>query len=75
MLRTLYKMSEHWFFGRSFCCSFDLIQQLFSYVWTDLPLLNHYEARINVTCSRTQRSDADEARTRNWSVSRYALDH
>ena len=75
MLHTLYKMSEHWFFGRSFCCLIDLIQQFFSYVRTDLSLLNHYYARINVTCSRTQRSGADEAQTRNWSVSRYALDH
>ena len=28
-----------------------------------------------MSCSRTQRSDADEAQTRNWSVSRYALYH
>ena len=52
---------------------FDLIltshQQSFNYVGTGLPGLNRYEAMINVSCSRTQRSDACEARTRGPSVS------
>ena len=41
-------------------------QQSFSYVWTSFPWLNQYlhVGRINVFCSRTQRSEAGEARTR-----------
>ena len=31
-------------------------QQTFSYVGTGLPWLNQYKARINVSCSRTQRT-------------------
>ena len=34
-------------------------QQSFSYVGTRLPGLNQYYARINVSSSRTQRSDAE----------------
>ena len=41
----------------------------------DLPGLNQYQARINVSCSRTQHSDAGEARTRSPSVSIQALYH
>ena len=47
-------------------------QQSFSYVGTGLPGLNQYLARINVSCSRTQRSKADEARTRGPSISSQA---
>ena len=50
-------------------------QQSFSYVGTGLPGLNQYKARINVSCSRTQRSDAGEARTCGPSVSSQALYH
>ena len=35
-------------------------QQSFSYVGTGPPGLNKYKARINVSCSRTQRSDASD---------------
>ena len=38
-------------------CLFYLIQQSFSYVETGLSGLDHYLARINVSCSRTQRSN------------------
>ena len=38
-------------------------QQIFSYTGTGLPRLNHYLARINVSCSRTQHSDSGQART------------
>ena len=38
-----------------------------------LPGLNQYQARINVSCSRTQRSDAGEALTLSPSVSSQAL--
>ena len=48
-------------------------QQTFSYVGTGLPWLNQYKAMINVSCSRTQRSDAGEARTCSPSVSKRAL--
>ena len=58
---------------------FDLIlyvhQQSFSYAGTGLPGLNQYQARINVSCSRPQGSDAGEARTRSLSVSSQALYH
>ena len=37
-------------------------QQFFSYAGTGLPGLNQYYARINVSFSRTQGSDAGEAR-------------
>ena len=49
-------------------CFFTSHQQSFSYMETDFPELNQYYARINVSCSRTQRSDAGEARTRGPSV-------
>ena len=45
-------------------------QQFFSYVGMGLPGLT-----INVSCARTQRSDADEARTRNPSFLSQALYH
>ena len=44
-------------------------QQFSSYVRMDLPGLNHYQARIYVSCSRKQHSNADETRTRGPSVS------
>ena len=44
-------------------------QQSFSYIGTGLPGLNQYYARINVSCSRPQHSDAGEARTHGPSVS------
>ena len=37
-------------------------QQSFSYIGTGIPGLNQYYARINVSYSRTQHSDAGEAR-------------
>ena len=50
-------------------------QNFFSYVGTStkVPGLNQYKARINVSCSRTQRSDAGEARTCGVSFSNQAL--
>ena len=48
-------------------------RQFFSYVGTGLPRLNQYQARINVTCSSIQHSDAGEALTRGPSVSSQAL--
>ena len=51
-------------------------QQSFSYVRMDIPGLNQFWARrINVSCSRTQHSDASEALTRGPSVSSQALYH
>ena len=50
-------------------------QQSISYVGTGLPGLNQYYARINVSCSRTQRSDPGEARTWGPLVSSQALFH
>ena len=50
-------------------------QDFFSYVGTDLHGLNQYLARINVSCSRTQCSDAGEAQAHNPSVSNQALNH
>ena len=50
-------------------------QQFFSYVGTGLPGLNQYWARINESCSRTQCSNASEARIRNPSVLSQALYH
>ena len=50
-------------------------QQPFSYVGMGLPGLNQYKARINVSCSWTQGSDASEARTHNPSVLCQALYH
>ena len=44
-------------------------QQSFSYVGTGFSGLNQYYARINVSCSMTQRSEADEARNRGPLVS------
>ena len=46
-------------------CSLLPSQQFFSYVETGFPGMNQYQARINVSCLRTQQSDAVEARTRN----------
>ena len=48
-------------------------QLSFSYVGMALPGFNQYKARINVSCSRTQGSDAGEARTPGPSVSSEAL--
>ena len=48
-------------------------QQFFSYVGTGLPGLNQYKASINVSCSRTQRSEDGEAKTHDTSVSSQAL--
>ena len=61
-----------------FVCLFDLIflcpsQQSFSYVGTCIPELNL--ARINVSCSRTQHSDAGEARTLGLESSTLPLSH
>ena len=50
-------------------------QQFFSYVGTGLPGLNQYWARINESWSRTQCSNAGEARIRNPSVLSQALYH
>ena len=50
-------------------------QKIFSYVGTGLPGLNQYQARFNVSCSRTQPIDAGEARTRGPSVPSQALYH
>ena len=50
-------------------------QQSFKYVGTGLPGLNQYLARIYVSCTRTQGSDACEARTPGSSVSSQALYH
>ena len=50
-------------------------QQSFSFVGTGLPGLNQYYARINVSCSRTQHSNAGEARTYGPSVWSQALYH
>ena len=61
-----------------FVCLFDSLrtsQQFFSYIRMGLPGLNQYLARINVSCSGTQHSDADEAGTRSLSVSSQALNH
>ena len=57
---------------------FDLIHYVsvnsfFSDVGTGLPEVSQYYARINVSCARTQRSDAGEARTHYPSVSSQAL--
>ena len=60
-------------------CLFALIlyiqSTIFSYVGTGLPGLNQYLARINVSCSRTQCSDAGEARTRGLESSTLPLSH
>ena len=52
-------------------------QQSFIYIGTGLPVLNQclHVARINVSCSGTQHSDAGEARTRGPSVSSQASYH
>ena len=50
-------------------------QQSFSYIGMSLPGLNQYQARINMSCSRTQHSDAGEAQPRGPSVSSQALYH
>ena len=60
------------YIGHVFVC---LIWFFFSYVGTGLPGFNQYLAGINVSCSRTQRSDAGESRTRGPSVSSQALYH
>ena len=46
-----------------------------NHVKTGLPGLNQYLARINVPCSRTQRSDTSEAQTRSPLVFSQALYH
>ena len=56
-------------------CFFKSHQQSFSYLGTGLPGLNQYSARIDVSCSRTQCSDADEARTHGPAVLSQALHH
>ena len=64
------------FWVKAFVCLilfFTSHQQSCSYVGTGLPVLNQYLVRINVSCSRTQRSDAGEARIRRPSVSSQAL--
>ena len=48
---------------------------IFSNAGTGLPWLNQYKARNDVSCSRTQRNDAEETRTRGLSVSSQALYH
>ena len=53
--------------GQSFVCLiwfFKSRQHSFSYVGMGLPGVNQYYSRINVSCSRTQRSIVGEARTR-----------
>ena len=50
-------------------------EQSFSYKGMGLPGLNQDKARINVSCSRTQRSDAGDALTQGPSVSSQALYH
>ena len=50
-------------------------QQFFSYVRMDIPGLNQYLTRINVSCSRIQHSNAGEAWTCFPSVSSQALYH
>ena len=61
------------FYAQLLVSFFTSRQQSFSYKATGLPGLNQYYARINVSCSRTQSSDAGEARTRGPSVSSQAL--
>ena len=61
-------------------CLFDLnlyvpVSNLSVTSGTGLPGLNQYEARINVSWSRTQHSDADEVGTRRPSVLSQALYH
>ena len=60
-------------------CLFDLILYVpsttFQLCRDDLPGLNQYYARINVSSSKTQHSDAGEARTRGPLVSRQAFYH
>ena len=62
-----------------FIYMFDLIlyvpSRSFSYIGKGLPGLNQYKARTNVSCSRTQRGDAGEARTHGLLVSSQALYH
>ena len=50
-------------------------QQLFSYIMRGLPGLNQYLARVKVSCSRTQCSDAGEVWIRDPSVTSEALYH
>ena len=67
--------------GKSSCffvcliCFFTSHQQSFKFKGMGLPWLNQCVARINVSCSRTQRSDASEPRTHGPSVSSQALYH
>ena len=63
---------------KNYVCLFDSLcpdQQSLSYVGTGIPVLNQYKVRVNVFCSRTQCSDAREARIRGPSVSCQALYH
>ena len=48
---------------------------IFSYKETSLSGLNEYKVRINVSCSKTQSSDASEARTQGPSVLSQTLYH
>ena len=59
------------------CVWFDSLRSInkLSYIGTGFPGLNQYWARINLSCLRTQGSDAGEARTRGPSVSSQALYH
>ena len=47
----------------------------FRHIGAGRPRFNQYFASINVSCSRTQGSDAGEARTRGSTVSSQALYH
>ena len=58
-----------------FACLFGRSQQCFSYVRPGLPDAYQYEARINVSWSRTQHIKADEARICKPSVSSQTLYH
>ena len=61
-----------------FVCMIDSLrpsQHSFSYGGTGLPGLKQYKTRINVSCSRTQGSDAGEARSCGPLVSSQALYH
>ena len=50
-------------------------QHFFSYDGISLHGLNQYKANFNVFCSRTHRSDASVAKTRNLSASSQSLYH
>ena len=77
ILTICIQMTRKWVLLQTVCFVwFDSLcpsQQFFSYVGTGLPGLNQYQARINVSCSRTQHRDASEARTWGPSVSSQVL--